>query len=63
MESPLSQEAIHMPVEDNRLDRTGHMCSARSGQLGQSRSALLGLTMCDLQLRKVRTSSSELRFG
>ena len=39
------------------------MSSDRSDQLGQFRSARLGLTTCDLQLRKVITSSSELRFG
>ena len=33
----------------------------RSGQL--SKSARLGVTTYDLQLRKVITSSSELRFG
>ena len=33
----------------------------RSGQLNQS--ARLGVTMYDLQLRKVITPSSELRFG
>ena len=33
----------------------------RSGQLSQS--AWLGVTMYDLQLRKVITSLSELRFG
>ena len=37
--------------------------SAQAGQLGQDRSARSGLTMCDLQLRKVITPSSELRFG
>ena len=35
----------------------------RSGQLSQFRSARLGVTTCDLQLRKVITPSSELRFG
>ena len=34
----------------------------RSGQLGQFRSARLGVTRCDLQLQKVITPSSELRF-
>ena len=33
----------------------------KSGQLSQS--ARLGVTMYDLQLRKVITRSSELRFG
>ena len=36
---------------------------SRSGQLSQFRSARLGVTMYDLQLRKVITPSSELRFG
>ena len=35
----------------------------RSGQLTQFRSARLGVTTYDLQLRKVITPSSELRFG
>ena len=35
----------------------------RSGQLSQFRSALLGVTTYDLQLRKVITPSFELRFG
>ena len=39
------------------------MSSARLGHLGQVRSARLGLTMCDFQLRTVITSLSELRFG
>ena len=34
----------------------------RSSQLGQVRSARLGLNTCELQLRKVITSSYELRF-
>ena len=32
-------------------------------ELSQFRSARLGVTTCDLQLRKVITSSSDLRFG
>ena len=36
--------------------------AARPVQLGQFRSARLGLTTCDLQLRKVITSLPELRF-
>ena len=36
---------------------------SRSGQLNQFRSARLGVTMYDLQLRKVITPTSELRFG
>ena len=35
----------------------------RSGQLSQFSSARLGVTMYDLQLRKVITPSSELCFG
>ena len=34
-----------------------------SGQLSQFRSARLGVTTYDLQLRKIITPSSELRFG
>ena len=34
----------------------------RLGQLSQFRSAWLGVTTCDLQLLKVITPSSELRF-
>ena len=43
-------------------DRGVRSSSARSGQLCQFESARLGLTTYDLQLRKVITSSSELRF-
>ena len=35
----------------------------RSGQLRQLGSARLGVTTYDLQLRKVITPSSEIRFG
>ena len=35
----------------------------RSGQLRQLRSARLSVTTYDLQLQKVITPSSELRFG
>ena len=35
----------------------------RSGQLRQLRSARPGVTTYDIQLRKVITPSSELRFG
>ena len=59
MESPLSQEYIHMPEEDRRclikvIDRAhpGHVSSS-----------VQDLTVCDLQLRKVITPSSELRLG
>ena len=59
MESPLSQEFINMPEEDIRclnkvIDR------ARPGQVS---SSVRDLTEYDLQLRKVITPSSELRFG
>ena len=53
MESPLSQDSIDMPREDGRCQ----------DELGQVRSAWLGLTKYDLQLRKVITLLSELRFG
>ena len=33
------------------------------GPFTEVRSARLGVTTCDLQLQKVITSSSELRFG
>ena len=35
----------------------------RSGQLSQFRSARLGVTTYDVQLRKIITPSSELRLG
>ena len=62
MESPLSQEYIHMPEEDIRcqnevLDR------ARPGQVSSSvQVSSSGLTTHDLQLRKVISPSFELRF-
>ena len=46
-----------------RSARPCQVSSARSVQLGQFRSARLGLTTCDLQLRKVITSSSDLCLG
>ena len=59
MESSLSQDSIHVPVEDSGCQ--AELRQVRSTR--QVRSARLGLTTCDLQLRKVITSSSELRFG
>ena len=63
MESPLSQEYIHMPEEDiifetEVLDRA---CPGQVRSLVQVSSS--GLTTHDLQLRKVISPSSELRFG
>ena len=63
MKSPLSQEYIDIPEEDIRsqtevIDQVyrGHLSS--SVQVSSSE-----LTTCDLQLRKVITPSSELRFS
>ena len=53
MESPLSQEYINIPEEDI-------MC--QNEVLYQARP-VQDLTTYDLQLRKVITPSSELRFG
>ena len=58
MESPLSQEFINIPEEDIRcltevIDRS---------LPGQVSSSIQDLTAYDLQLRKVITPSSELRF-
>ena len=44
-------------------DRGFILSLPRSGQLSQFRSARLGVTTYDLQLRKVITPSSELLFG
>ena len=44
------------------LDRGFILSLLRTGQLSQFRSARLGVTTCDLQIRKVITPSSELRF-
>ena len=57
MDIPLSQEYIHMPKEDIRY-QTEVLDRALLGQVNSS-----GLTTHDLQLRKVISSSSELRFG
>ena len=63
MESPLSQESIHMPKKDIRcqtkvIDLARHVEVNSSIQVNSSR-----LTTYDLKLRKVITSPSELRFG
>ena len=63
MEIPLSQEYINMPEEYIRcqnevLDRALLGKVSSSVQVSSSR-----LTTHDLQLRKVISSSSELRFG
>ena len=57
MESPLSEEYIHMLEEDIRC-QTEVLDRARPGQVSSS-----GLTTHDLQLRKVISPSFELRFG
>ena len=44
-------------------DRGVRLSLPRLGQLSQFRSAQLGVTTYDLQLRKVITPLSELRFG
>ena len=44
-------------------DQGDRSSSSRTGQLVQFRSARQDLTTYDLQLRKVITPSSELRFG
>ena len=59
MESPLSQEYIHMPDED-RGCLTKVIDRAYPGQVS---SSVQDLTVYDLQLRKVITPSSELRLG
>ena len=62
MESPLSQEYVHMPEEDIRC-QTEVIDGARPGQVSSSvQVSSSGLTTHDLQLRKVITPSSELRF-
>ena len=59
MESPLSQEYIHMPDED-RICLTEVIDRARPGQVS---SSVQDLTVYDLQLRKVITPTSVLRLG
>ena len=56
MESPLSQENIHMPEEDIRC-QIEVLDPARPGQVSSS-----GLNTHDLELRKVISPSFELRF-
>ena len=58
MEIPLSQEYINMPEDDIRC-LTEVKDNARPGQVS---SSVQDLTVYDLQLRKVITPSSELRF-
>ena len=64
MEIPLSQDDVRILNFSIQtfLDQV-MVLLPRSGQLSQFRSARLGVTTCDLQLRKVITPSSELRFG
>ena len=59
MKSPLSQEYIHIPEED-RICLTEVIDRAHPSQVS---SSVQDLTVYDLQLRKVITPSSELRFG
>ena len=61
MESPLSQEYIHMLEEDSR-GQTEVLDQSRPGQVRSARP-VQDLPTRDLQLRKVITPSSELRFG
>ena len=63
MESPLSQEYIHMSEEDIRC-QTELLDRARLGQVSSSvQVSSSGFTTYDLQLRKVISPSFELRFG
>ena len=64
MESPLSQDHVKIFNFSIRtyVDQV-MVILPRLGQLSQFRSARLGLTTCDLQLRKVITPLSELCFG
>ena len=59
MERPLSQEYINITEEDRRC-LTKVIDLARPGQVS---SSVQDLTVYELQLRKVITPSSELRFG
>ena len=60
MESSLSQEYINMPEEDIKC-QTEVLDRARSGQISSSvQVSSSGLTMHDLQLRKVISPSVEL---
>ena len=59
----MSQECIDMPEEDRRC-LTKVIDQVYRGQLSPSiQVSLSELTTCDLQLWKVITPSSELRFG
>ena len=63
MESPLSQEYIHMPEEDI-IFKTAVLDRARPGQVSSSVQVnSFGLTTHDLKLRKVISPSFKLRFG
>ena len=62
MEIPLSQEYIYMPKKDIRC-QVEVLERANPGQVSSSVEVCSsGLTMNDLQLRKVISSSFELRF-
>ena len=64
MEIPLSQDDIRLlNVSILTSVEQVMVLLPRLGKLGQFRSTRLGVTICDLQLRKVITPSSELRFG
>ena len=64
MEIPLSQDNVRLLNFSIRTSVDQVMVLLpRLGQLGQLKSAQLGVTTCDLKLRKVITSSSELHFG
>ena len=63
MESPLSQEYIHMTEEDIRC-QTEVLDRARPGQVSSSvQVSSSGLITHDLQLRKVISPLFEFRFG
>ena len=63
MDSPLSQEYIHIP-EGNIRCQNEVLYRAHPGQVGSSvQVSSSGLTTRDLQLRKVISPSFELRFG
>ena len=63
LESPLSQEYIHMPDKEIRYN-TEVLDRACLGQINLSvQVSSAGLTTHDLQLRKVISPSFELRFG
>ena len=63
MESPLSQESNDM-AEDDIICMTKVLDQASPGQVSSSvQVSSSGLTTHDLQLRKVISSLSELRFG